>query len=213
MSKAEKRKKICDIATKLFVEKGFEKTTTRDIASASGMNTSAIYYYFEDKESILYNVLIDLMNNSLRQMREIERCDISLKEKINAVIKLHTQIYGIDPNTMELIVYNQKSLNREHWEELRLKQREYTKIVVRILDEMKEKGEIADLNTRACTVALFGMVQWAHSWYTPKGEIAPDQLCDIVTYIFTKGTYSDQKESKEPNRKVNRVISGVRQLR
>jgi AcrR family transcriptional regulator len=51
MSKAEKRKEICDVATKLFVEKGFEKTTTRDIAGAAGVNTSAIYYYFEDKES------------------------------------------------------------------------------------------------------------------------------------------------------------------
>ena len=109
MGKAEKRKEICDVAAKLFVERGFEKTTTRDIASAAGVNTSAIYYYFEDKESILYELLIDIMNNSLRQMRDIEKRDMSLQEKINAVIKLHTHVYGIDPNTMELIVYKVKT--------------------------------------------------------------------------------------------------------
>lgn len=193
MGKAEKRKEICDVAAKLFVERGFEKTTTRDIASAAGVNTSAIYYYFEDKESILYELLIDIMNNSLRQMRDIEKRDMSLQEKINAVIKLHTHVYGIDPNTMELIVYNQKSLNQEHWEELRDKQKEYSKIVVKILDEMQKKGKIVNLSTTACTFALFGMVQWAYRWYDPKGEIEPDKLCEIYTHIFTKGTYSGQE--------------------
>jgi AcrR family transcriptional regulator len=148
------------------------------------VNTSAIYYYFEDKESILYELLIDIMNNSLRQMRDIERHDMSLQKKINAVIKLHTQVYGIDPNTMELIVHNQKSLNQEHWEELKDKQKEYSKIVVKMLDEMQKKGKIVDLDTTACTFALFGMVQWAYSWYDPKGEIKPDKLCDIYTHIF-----------------------------
>ena len=100
MAKAKKRKEICDFAAKLFVERGFEKTTTRDIASAAGVNTSAIYYYFEDKESILYEALMDIMDTSLRQMQEIEKRDISLKEKMNAVIKLHTHVYGINRNTM-----------------------------------------------------------------------------------------------------------------
>jgi hypothetical protein len=132
------------------------------------------------------------MNDSLRQMRDIEKRDMSLQEKINAVIKLHTEVYGIDPNTMELIVYNQKSLNQEHWEELRDKQKEYSKVVVKMLDEMQKKGKIVDLNTTACTFALFGMVQWAYRWYDPEGEIEPDKLCDIYTHIFTKGTYSGQ---------------------
>ena len=193
MAKAKKRKEICDFAAKLFVERGFEKTTTRDIASAAGVNTSAIYYYFEDKESILYEALMDIMDTSLRQMQEIEKRDISLKEKMNAVIKLHTHVYGINRNTMELIAYNQRSLNREHWEELRDKQKEYSKIVVSILDEMQKKGEIVNLDATACTFALFGMVQWAHRWYDPTGDINPDQLCELYTQIFTKGTYSDQE--------------------
>ena len=194
MSKAEKRKRVCDIAAKLFVERGFEKTTTRDIASATGMNTSAIYYYFDDKESILYEILVRIMDKSLRRMREIAESDMDLKDKLNAVIKLHTEIYGIDPDTMELIVYNLKSLDRKHWKEIRDKQREYAKIVVKILDEMQKRGKIAPLNTTTCTFALFGMIQWAHRWYNPKGEITPDQLCDIFTHIFTKGTYLEQDE-------------------
>ena len=191
MAKAEKRKEICDIATKLFVEKGFEKTTTRDIARASGINSSSLYYYFEDKEAILYEILIEIMNDSLEQMQEIERSDVSLKEKIYTIIKLHTEIYGIDPIRMELIVHNQKSVSPEHWEEIKGKQKEYAKIVSRILSKMRDREEIADLDPTVCTFALFGMIQWSYRWYDPNGEIKPHQLTDMFARIFTKGVYSN----------------------
>lgn len=190
MPKQQRRQEICEIATRLFVEKGFEKTTIRDIAKAGKMNSSALYYYFEDKEAILYEILMEIMDTSLEQMREIDRSGLATKKKIDAVIKLHTQIYGVDPVRMGLIVFNQKSLSPEHWAELKSKQREYTDIVARILKKMREGGEIADIDPTVCTFALFGMVQWAFGWYNPKGAISPDQLSDIFTHIFTRGIYS-----------------------
>jgi TetR/AcrR family transcriptional regulator, cholesterol catabolism regulator len=187
MAKNRKRKEICETATKLFVEKGFEKTTIRDIARAGGINSSALYYYFEDKEAVLYRILIDIMDDSLERMRRIEQNKLSLKDKLFAVIKMHTEIYGVDPLRMELIVHNQKSLNPEHWEELKSKQKEYAKIVSGILSKMKERGEILDANPMACTFALFGMIQWSYSWYNSKGEIKPDNLSDLFTRLFMNG--------------------------
>lgn len=191
MRKEEKRKEICRVAARLFVEKGFEKTTIRDIAKAGEMNSSALYYYFEDKEAILYEILMETMDSSLEQMRDIDRGGLPAKEKIEAVIKLHTCIYGVDPVRMGLIVFNQKSLNPEHWEELKSKQREYTQIVAHILKHMSQKGEIVDLDPTVCTFALFGMIQWAFGWYHPKGAIKPDKLSDIFTRIFTRGIYTN----------------------
>lgn len=187
----EKRREICRIAAELFVEKGFEKTTIRDIAGAGNMNSSALYYYFEDKESILYEILTEIMDNSLEQMYEIEQSALPAREKINEAIKLHTRIYGVDPIRMGLIVFNQKSLNPEHWEEIKRKQKEYMRIVAGILEEMRGKGEIADLDPTVCTFALFGMVQWAFGWYRPEGAIKPDRLSDIFTRIFTRGIYQE----------------------
>lgn len=185
----EKRREICRIASALFVEKGFEKTTIRDIAKAGNMNSSALYYYFEDKESILYEILIDIMDSSLEQMHEIERSALPAREKIAAAIKLHTRIYGVDPVRMGLVVFNQKSVKPEHWEEIKQKQREYVGVVAGILEEMRARGEIRDLDPTVCTFALFGMIQWAFGWYRPEGHIKPDQLGDIFTRIFTRGIY------------------------
>lgn len=191
-----KRKKICDTAINLFVEKGFERTTIRDIADAGKFNSASLYYYFEDKEAILYDILIKIMDDSLAQLRKIQNDHLDPKEKLLAVIRLHTRVYGIDPVQGSLIVYNQKSLNPQHWEELRQKQAAYTRIVVSILDDLKSKGLMGDMNTTVPVFAMFGMIQWAHLWYDPQGPIKPEELEKIFAQIFTRGIFSEQKQEE-----------------
>jgi AcrR family transcriptional regulator len=68
MSKEEKRKKIRDAAARLFAEKGFENTTTRDIAGAAGINNAALYYYFDNKEQLLYQILEEVIRTGLERI-------------------------------------------------------------------------------------------------------------------------------------------------
>jgi len=206
MAKSVKKKEaICRVATRLFVEKGFEKTSIRDIAEAGNMNSSGLYYYFDDKEAILYTILIEIMEESLKRMREIAQREVPLKEKIYAAIDLHTEVYGADPIRMALIAYNQKSLNTEHWDELREKQKQYSAIVRGFLAALRDNGETADLNPTLCTFALFGMIQSAYLWYDPQGNVKPDELKEMFARIFTGGILVDEAESRESdNRRLAR---------
>ncbi len=47
------RERILDIALDLFIEKGFDKTSLREIADRLGFTKAAIYYHFASKEDIL----------------------------------------------------------------------------------------------------------------------------------------------------------------
>ena len=47
------RDRILDIALELFTEKGFDKTSLREIADRLGFSKAAIYYHFASKEDIL----------------------------------------------------------------------------------------------------------------------------------------------------------------
>jgi AcrR family transcriptional regulator len=51
-----RRRQITDAAVHLFIDKGFHKTTTRQIASAAGFSIGSLYEYFASKEDILYMV-------------------------------------------------------------------------------------------------------------------------------------------------------------
>lgn len=49
----EKRNKIVNIAYGLFIKKGLEKTSIRDIASLADVNVNTLYYYFRTKAEIV----------------------------------------------------------------------------------------------------------------------------------------------------------------
>ena len=50
---ADSRMQLVSAATRLFAERGFDGTTTRDIADVSGLNISLISYYFGGKDGLL----------------------------------------------------------------------------------------------------------------------------------------------------------------
>ncbi|MDQ7968255.1 MAG: CerR family C-terminal domain-containing protein [Oxalicibacterium faecigallinarum] len=49
---AEARQRLLHAALRLFAEKGFSKTSTRDIAQTAGVNVASIKYYFGDKDGL-----------------------------------------------------------------------------------------------------------------------------------------------------------------
>src|SRR5882672_187703 len=60
---AHRRTELIDVATKLFLERGFHNTSIRDIVRACSFNVASLYMYVSSKEDILYLVAQDLMNN------------------------------------------------------------------------------------------------------------------------------------------------------
>ena len=49
-----RHQQIVDGACKVFFEKGFHPTTTRDIAKACGMSMGQLYHYIRSKDDVLY---------------------------------------------------------------------------------------------------------------------------------------------------------------
>ncbi|MGH1518201.1 TetR/AcrR family transcriptional regulator [Chryseobacterium sp. JK1] len=82
-----KEENIIFAAEKLFAEKGFEGTSTREIAKAAHVNISMISYYFGSKEK-LYEKLVEYrMNEGQFFSKDIlERTDMNEWQKIERII-------------------------------------------------------------------------------------------------------------------------------
>ncbi len=65
---AYRRTELIEVATKLFLERGFHNTSIRDIVRACSFNIASLYMYVSSKEDILYLVAQDLMNNIAREL-------------------------------------------------------------------------------------------------------------------------------------------------
>lgn len=192
MLEKPKRSMIRNVAAKLFVDKGFENTSIKDLAAAAGISTSVIYYYFDSKEELLYQIVDETLSAGLELISEVEKSEKSPKEKLASVLDIHTRSYADDIHKVILMVRDHKSLGEEHRAALDEKRRQYVKVLIRILEGLKTSGEMSQLNSTVCAYAFFGMVSWIYRWYNPKGKIKPKELSEIFKQIFTKGIYSDR---------------------
>lgn len=60
----EARERLLQTALRLFAEKGFAKTSTREIAQAAGVNIAAISYYFGDKAGLYAATFVEPMGSN-----------------------------------------------------------------------------------------------------------------------------------------------------
>ena len=76
---AEARNRLLDAALALFAEKGFAKTSTREIAQAAQVNIASISYYFGDKEGLYKAVFTDPRVNPTIPPEHIDNPDQPLE--------------------------------------------------------------------------------------------------------------------------------------
>jgi AcrR family transcriptional regulator len=79
---AHRRTELIEVATKLFLERGFHNTSIRDIVRACSFNIASLYMYVSSKEDILYLVAQDLMNNIARELGETPLIKGSARESL-----------------------------------------------------------------------------------------------------------------------------------
>lgn len=80
---------ILDVATRLFMEKGYEHTSIQDIIdNLGGLSKGAIYHHFRSKEDILVAVTDRMTEESNRMLESIrDRTDLTGKEKLKTIFK------------------------------------------------------------------------------------------------------------------------------
>ena len=98
-------RKILDTAERLFVEKGYDRTSLQDIIMETGLSKGAIYHHFTSKEDIFYSVcaLIGQRNSeALTQLRD----DSTLNglEKLRSIPRLSLQLER-QANTFSMMPY------------------------------------------------------------------------------------------------------------
>lgn len=80
---------ILDVATRLFMEKGYEHTSIQDIIdNLGGLSKGAIYHHFKSKEDILVAVTDRMTEESNRVLESIrDRTDLTGREKLKTIFK------------------------------------------------------------------------------------------------------------------------------
>ena len=85
-NKLDKQRRIVAAATTLFQEKGFDDTTTAEIATAAGIGAGTLYLYVESKEDLLVSAFIDVAGGAWTEAFDRVDPDTDIVEQIMALL-------------------------------------------------------------------------------------------------------------------------------
>lgn len=77
-----KKQNILNAAINVFIEKGFEETSMRDIASSAGLTTGAIYHHFKNKDELFYHAVKEAMYFTQQLSEKDESSNIKSNESM-----------------------------------------------------------------------------------------------------------------------------------
>ena len=82
LAKLKTRRKGRDAARQLFMERGYDEATIRDIASAAGLSTGAVFASFVDKADLFKQVMAEDFERQLEASQEAANADTPLEDAL-----------------------------------------------------------------------------------------------------------------------------------
>jgi transcriptional regulator, tetR family len=151
--------KILESAEKLFLEQGFLKTTTGQIAQLAGCNQALVHYYYRTKEQLferVYEQKIQLLFSNF--IAEVETCD-SFEESITRMVRMHFRFLKENPMLPSFLLNECLNNPLERMSALKAKLSVLIPTVKRRLEETLNR-EIAAGNIRPISVLdlLFSII-------------------------------------------------------
>ena len=136
------RKQILDASLRLFSEKGFARTSVRDIAQAAGITDAAIYYHFASKRD-LFEALIE-ERGFTAALENLERAEITVgpREAITGIAMGALEFIYSNRDLMKVLMLEAMAQDAVAAEEYRILVQRWEKAEARILRHYAEHGQL-----------------------------------------------------------------------
>ena len=137
----KRREQISQGAVKLFIAKGFHRTTTREIAKEAGFSIGTLYEYIRTKEDVLYLVCDHIYHEVKIRLSELDTNDNTVEGLRMAIAKYYELI---DDMSDEFVVMYQesKSLPSEALRYVLTKELEMVELFEMIVRRCMEAGNL-----------------------------------------------------------------------
>ncbi len=182
---ASRRADLIRAAARLFVEKGFTATTTRDIAEAVGMRSGSPFYHFRSKQELLKTAIIDGLEAGYEQLQATSASIADPEQRLRAMVRTHLGNLLEGECTVPMLIGETRALNAAERAEIAASFDRYQQPWQATLDELANIGKLASA-AAPVRLLLFGMLNWTTQWYRADGLLSLDELADASIALLLK---------------------------
>jgi AcrR family transcriptional regulator len=187
-----RQQEILDAAAAIFRDKGYEATSTQDIAEAVGLLKGSLYYYIDSKEDLLFAIIDEAYKGALAALERSKAKQGNALQKLRWVIESHVEHFTAHQVEMAVLFRDFRSLSEERQRIIAQEGDQYLEEVRTLIRQGQAEGVVApDIDPRLTSLGITGMVNSLAQWYDPSGPSTPAELSEAFVRLIIGGLASD----------------------
>lgn len=186
-----RRMELVSAAARLFRRKGFDGTSTRDIAAAVGMHSGSPFYHFKSKGALLHAVMEQGMRSALeRQAAALQSASHSKSDassSLRVLIRNHFDVLlGPGSDFVPVMLYESRSLTARQRASIARLRSDYESNWAPVLEALAQRGRLRG-PVKLARLLIFGALNWSVQWFDAGKEASLDDLTDAALALFLHG--------------------------
>ena len=182
-----RRVELINTAARLFRQKGFDATSTRDIAAAVGMHSGSPFYHFKSKGALLYAVMDEGMRSAIQRQAaalQAARPAAAASAQLRLLVRSHFDVLlGPGSDFIPVMLYESRAITARQRALLARLQGDDEAVWEPVLEALAESGQRKG-PVKLARLLMFGALNWSVQWFDAKKPATLDDLTDAAMALF-----------------------------
>jgi len=171
----DRRVEILKSAAAAFRRRGYHGASVDEIASALAMTKGNLYYYFRNKEDILYACHEYSLDILLSLMEQVQQESIPADQRLRKLILAFVHLI-LDELQGTALTLDPEALSAPLLTKIIAKRDEFDRGMRAIIRQGMDDGLFAKGDPKMIEFAIMGAVNWISKWFDPAGSMTSDQI-------------------------------------
>ena len=178
---------IRQAGVKLIYRHGYEAMSLRQLAAEVGLQSGSLYKYFDNKQSLLFDIVREHMQDLLSKAEDVLKGVDDPMERLKAFCAFHLRYHMTRMAHVFIANMEIRSLDDDHRALVVNLRRRYEDLLEDTLREGAQAGVFQIKEPKVVTYAIISMLTGICMWYRPGGRLTQDELVEIYTGLAVNG--------------------------
>jgi TetR/AcrR family transcriptional regulator, cholesterol catabolism regulator len=177
------RDDIAQAALAVFLAKGYDRATVREIADRAGLQVSSLYAHIGSKEALFVELIVPVLEVGTDWVETVAESELAPDEQLRLACVRAGELYDLHPEVAIYLSNYSGEIGEVAPDLIRRAKIAWRKIVRGCLGERgKDDHEVT-----ITTYGLLGMFSWMHRWYRPDGACSGREIGARYAEIVLEG--------------------------
>ncbi len=176
---ADRRQEVLRAATSVFLRRGYHHATLEEVAAELSLSKAGLYHYFGSKREILEAVCEHAMTAFEQVLTASLALSGTAEDRLRHAAERYFDLFLSD-GSLTVFVRHFDDLSDGMRARMRRRRKRTEAQLRRTLEEGVGDGFFEAPDARLAVLAMFGTVNWSHSWYERDGRLSPAEVRDAL---------------------------------